>query len=65
LFFGGGRDGFTALHLATEAGMVDTIEVLIAGGSDPNRRNGQGEKPLDMTTDPEAGYTALAPHRQC
>ncbi|MBO0839162.1 MAG: ankyrin repeat domain-containing protein, partial [Actinobacteria bacterium] len=37
----------TALHYAAKAGFLQTIEVLLEHGADPNARDSQGRTPLD------------------
>jgi hemoglobin len=37
----------TALHYATKAGFLKTIEVLLDNGADPDARDGRGRTPLD------------------
>jgi hypothetical protein len=39
--------GATALHYATKAGFLRTIEVLIDHGADPDARDSHGRTPLD------------------
>lgn len=38
----------TALHRAIEADRKPLVEFLLARGTDPNRRNFEGETPLDI-----------------
>ena len=44
---GGGTLNATALHYATRAGFLRTIEVLLEHGADPDARDAQGRTPLD------------------
>jgi len=39
---------FTALHMACQAGKVDTAKLLIEGGADINVRSSEGIRPLEM-----------------
>ena len=41
------RYGNTPLHLAVEAGNLESIEILLAHGADPFQPNSMGEAPLD------------------
>ena len=38
----------TPLHRATYIGQVETAEILIVLGADPDRRNNRGKTPLDI-----------------
>jgi len=42
------RDGNTALHLASQSGFQDIIEILLRYGSDLNISNKKGLKPIDV-----------------
>jgi len=42
------RDGNSALHLASQSGFQDIIEILLKYGSDLNISNKKGLKPIDV-----------------
>ena len=52
------RDGMTALHLASRAGHMGTVQFLVDHRADPNRRNQQGEDPISSAR--TAGQESVA-----
>lgn len=38
----------TALHLATQEGVEESVAFLLANGADPNLRNQRGDTPLHI-----------------
>jgi truncated hemoglobin YjbI/ankyrin repeat protein len=42
--------GATALHYVAKAGFLQTIQVLLENGADPNATDDEGQKPLDWLT---------------
>ncbi len=45
----GGRKNNTALHGAAEKGDIKGVKLLLAQGADPNAKNNQGQRPVEVT----------------
>jgi len=50
-------DGFTALHLASERGLIDVVNALLAAGLDPNAKSSRGTVSLLLAVENAARPT--------
>jgi len=50
----------TPLHVAADAGSLAACTMLLASGADPLRENEDGDRPIDVATDPAVVAALLA-----
>ncbi|KAF8308468.1 ankyrin [Clavulina sp. PMI_390] len=57
------KNGDTPLHIVVEWSM-ESVEILLNAGADPNKRNSKGDGPLDIVLEKIADYQDAAPRSQ-